>query len=89
MKETTLLGYRAKTHVNGWFLCRDGYGVFSTPGEPTPATLPEVYKRIAEFLEKYPSAVVPEVVKVESIRELTPIECASRALGEQLLALTE
>lgn len=89
--ETTVLGYHVK-NSNGTYLIRNGYhhAIWRLEGTPEPISLSDAYALVSLFIAQNPSSVdLPEIVKVTKERVLTPLECASRELGDLLVSLTE
>ncbi len=89
--ETILLGYRVKTS-NGCFITThpNEPGQYDTSwAPPASIAIAEAYRIVSVYLKMNPGEPVPSIDKVESVRELTPIECASKELGDLLFQLTE
>jgi hypothetical protein len=80
MDNTQVIGYRVRL-PNGTFVNSDGRVSF----EQEPCTQAAAYRRVADFLSLNLNASAPEIVPVTRI--LTPIETASRELGDQLQSL--
>ena len=87
MQETITLGYRIQD-IDGIYVVRDGERTLTFMEEPQPCSLGEAYRTVGAYLEEHPHSVPPRMVKVEQVRELTPLECTSRELAQRLLSLT-
>jgi hypothetical protein len=88
METRTTLGYRVLTHMGNFCVTRaDGAFEYTSTTEPSPIPIDKAYKLVGSYLERHPTFPVPEVIKVEQVRTLTPVETASKELAGLLQSL--
>jgi hypothetical protein len=87
MQERTSIGFRLMSasgacNASGRFVNARGFYCEDWEETPAPVSQPDAYRRVALFLTNCPHEGVPRIEEVFQTRELTPIECLSRRLGD-------
>lgn len=80
MSQTKTIGFRVQTST-GLFVSQ--YGTEGAVQDPCSQA--EAYRRVGEYLTRYPTSSVPSVVPVT--REATPMERTASELGSMLTSL--